>query len=50
MKMLLNRMFGYGKNPRRPLMPIAAEKGDLIMAESVMNDLIEFETSLTPTK
>ncbi|KUJ15975.1 putative dihydrodipicolinate synthase [Mollisia scopiformis] len=50
MKMLLNRMFGYGKNPRRPLMPITAEKRDLIMAEGVLKELVEFEKSLGTSK
>lgn len=44
--MLLNRMFGYGKNPRRPLMPLGAEEGDLVMAESVIRELMEFEEKL----
>ena len=44
--MLLNRMFGYEKNPRRPLLPLSAEEGDLVMAEEVIRELMEFEEIL----
>lgn len=44
--MLLNRLFGYGSEPRRPLMPMEKEKGDLVMEEKYIKDLLEFERAL----
>ncbi|CAG8978796.1 hypothetical protein HYALB_00011061 [Hymenoscyphus albidus] len=46
MKMLLNRLFGYGGEPRRPLMPMEKERGDLVMEEKYIKDLLEFERGL----
>ncbi|KAF8848018.1 putative dihydrodipicolinate synthase [Acephala macrosclerotiorum] len=46
MKMLLKNMFGYGKNPRRPLLPMSSMKGDLVLAKPVIKELIAFEKAL----
>lgn len=44
--MLLNRLFGYGNKPRRPLMPMTAEKGDTIMGHKFVRELMVFEAEL----
>ncbi|TVY84403.1 L-threo-3-deoxy-hexylosonate aldolase [Lachnellula suecica] len=46
MKMLLNRLFGYGNKPRRPLMPMSVEKGDVVMNHKLMKELMAFEADL----
>lgn len=46
MKMLLNKLFGYGNKPRRPLLPMSAEKGEEIMAIKVLKVLMDFEAQL----
>lgn len=44
--MLLNRLFGYGNKPRRPLMPMVAEKGDAVMDHKLVKELMVFEAEL----
>ncbi|KAH6666710.1 putative dihydrodipicolinate synthase [Halenospora varia] len=46
MKMLLNKLFGYGNKPRRPLLPMSAEKGEEILAIKVLKVLMDFEAQL----
>ncbi|KAF4628240.1 hypothetical protein G7Y89_g9914 [Cudoniella acicularis] len=46
MHWLLNQLFGYDKCPRRPLMPMSAERGNAVMAKKFVKDLMAFEEQL----
>jgi len=47
MKIIMNRLFGYGANPRLPIMPMSKDKGDTIMSHPDIQILLAFEKSLT---
>jgi L-threo-3-deoxy-hexylosonate aldolase len=46
MKKLLNRRFGYGDKPRRPLTPMAEEKVQEVLDNVFFKSLLEVEASL----
>lgn len=46
MKKLLNRRFGYGDKPRRPLTPMAEEKAQAVFDDVFFKSLLEVEASL----
>lgn len=46
MKMLLNRLFGYGRNPRLPIMPMGKDTGSAFYSRSELRTLLELEISL----
>lgn len=40
----LNKMYGYGSAPRRPLLPLKQKEGDEFM--SVLKELLDLEAEL----
>jgi 4-hydroxy-2-oxoglutarate aldolase len=46
MHAILHSMFGYGLNPRRPLMPMLMEKGEEMLASEQLKPLLDFENAL----
>lgn len=46
MKYLLNKLFGYGKNPRRPLLPYPEAQGEEILKLPEIKELLELEAKL----
>lgn len=42
MKMIMNRLFGFGANPRLPIMPISKDKGDAVMSHPDLQILLAF--------
>jgi 4-hydroxy-2-oxoglutarate aldolase len=46
MKMILNQLYGFGIRPRRPILPMTAEKGNGIMKNEDMMALFDFEAKL----
>ena len=45
-KYLLEKIYGYGGNPRRPLPPIDQEKGEKLWAHVDVRDLLTVENQL----
>jgi len=46
MKMLLDRLYRFGRNPRRPLLPMSMQKGDVVMDHPDLKAILDFERSL----
>jgi 4-hydroxy-2-oxoglutarate aldolase len=46
MHMILHHFFGYGLNPRLPLVPMTKEKGDDVLASEALKALLSFEKTL----
>lgn len=46
MKALLNSMFGYGGNPRRPLLPFSDQGLENLLQNSWMKQLVKYESEL----
>lgn len=47
MKRLLNRAFGYGILPRRPLLPMDDSKAEEIFSDVRLQRLLDLEATLT---
>lgn len=47
MKKLLNRRFGYGALPRRPLLPMSDAKADDVFSDLYLTRLLELEATLS---
>jgi 4-hydroxy-2-oxoglutarate aldolase len=43
--MLVHSVFGYSEKPRRPLLPMAKEQGELLMAKDSIRAVLEEEAS-----
>lgn len=46
MKQILHRFFGYGKMPRRPLLPMADEEVDDLLANEYLVKILEEENRI----
>ena len=46
MKKLLNRQFGYGMNPRLPLLPMSDEKAAVVFSHQHLGKLLALEATL----
>jgi 4-hydroxy-2-oxoglutarate aldolase len=46
MHMILHNFYGYGLNPRLPLLPMTKEKGEEILASEALKALLSFENTL----
>lgn len=46
MKALLNRLFGYGIAPRRPLLPTKLQVVDKLLGQDSFKQLLQLETKL----
>jgi len=46
MKMILNRLYGFGKNPRRPILPMSEEQAGLMLENPDLRALLDYEKSL----
>lgn len=46
MKKILNRRFGYGDKPRRPLSPMAEDKVQAVLDGVFFKSLLDVEASL----
>lgn len=46
MKQILHRRFGYGKKPRRPLLPMSEDNADVLMSNPYIQNLMAAEEQL----
>ncbi|KAK5111114.1 hypothetical protein LTR62_005313 [Meristemomyces frigidus] len=46
MKQILHRKFGYGKNPRRPLLPMEEARADVVLNDLYIRALMEEEPAV----
>jgi len=46
MKQILHRKFGYGKLPRRPLMPMSENAADVVLANRYLMRVFEEEEAI----
>lgn len=46
LKMMVHQRFGYGKSPRRPLLPMSDEHGEALMQNKYLAAVIEEEATL----